>query len=79
MTYIINFSDFYSGTFTLRTWGEISISDRGLQVQRLKITIKNTTGATPQCKQSVLACCQTRNPEQPAGSTQCNVDMATHP
>ena len=79
ITYIINFSYLHERPFACKALGEISISDRGTQVQRLRITIKNTTGVTSQCKPSGSAYCQTWNPEPPAGSPQCTVDITTHP
>lgn len=79
ITYIINFHIYTRGTCTCRTSGEIPISDRGPQAPRLRITIKNTTWVTSQCKPTRSAWCQTWDPEPKAGSPQCAVDITTHP
>lgn len=79
ITYIINFSYLLYRPFTYGTSGQISISDRGTQAQRFRITIKNTTGVTSQCKPTGSSCCQTQNPEPLAGNPQRAVDIATHP
>lgn len=79
ITDMINFSDLVLKLFTYWTLGLILISDRGTQAPRLRITIKNTTGVTSQCKLPGSACCQTQNPETSTGNPLSAVDIATHP